>query len=95
MRVRLNQQRLIEVLSQSALTQNHWAIKLGLSRGHLSDLVNGKHPYPSPVTRRKLLDGLRLSFEDLFIVETKSTEWTHASSASFQAAVADRYLIDE
>ncbi len=44
MRVRLNQQRLIEVLSQSSLTQNHWAIKLGLSRGHLSDLVNGKHP---------------------------------------------------
>ncbi|MFB3113133.1 MAG: ADOP family duplicated permease [Gemmatimonadales bacterium] len=95
MRVRLNQQRLIEVLSQSALTQNHWAIKLGLSRGHLSDLANGKHPYPSPVTRQKLLDGLRLSFEDLFIVETGSTEWTHASSASFQAAVVDRYLIDE
>jgi predicted permease len=95
MRVRLRQQRLIEALSRSALTQNHWAIKLGLSRGHLSDLANGKHPYPSPVTRQKLLDGLRMSFEDLFIVETESTEWTHASSASFQAAVVDRYLIDE
>ncbi len=87
MRVRLNQQRLIEVLSQSSLTQNHWAIKLGLSRGHLSDLVNGKHPYPSPNTRQKMLDGLGLPFEELFDVETGTTEWTHASSARFQAAL--------
>ena len=94
MRVRLNQQRLIEILSQSRLTQNHWAIKLGLSRGHLSDLVNGKHPYPSPKTREKLLEGLGLPFDELFQVET-SSEWTHASSATFQAALADRYLIDE
>ena len=95
MRVRLNQKRLIEVLSQSALSQNHWAIKLGLSRGHLSDLVNGKHPFPSPTTRQKMLDGLGLPFEELFIVETGTNEWTHASSASFQAAVVDRYLLDE
>ena len=95
MRVRLNQKRLIDVLSQSRLSQNHWAMKLGLSRGHLSDLVNGKHPYPSPQTRHKLLEGLGLTFEELFHVETDSSEWSHASSASFQAAVIDRYLIDE
>lgn len=94
MRVRLNQQRLIEILSQSRLTQNHWAIKLGLSRGHLSDLANGKHPYPSPKTREKLLEGFGVPFEELFQVETGS-EWTHASSATFQAQLADRYLIDE
>ena len=95
MRVRLNQQQLLQALAHSRLSQNHWAIKLGLSRGHLSDLANGKHPYPSPKTREKLMEGLQLSFDELFDVETESTEWSHASSASFQAAVVDRYMIDE
>ena len=95
MRVRLNQEKLLDVLSHSRLSQNHWAIKLGLSRGHLSDLANGRHPYPSPKTREKLLEGFGLTFEELFHVETDSREWSHASSASFQAALADRYIVDE
>src|SRR5262245_10303837 len=41
MRVRLRQQRLLEFLAQSRLSQNHWALKLGLSRGHWSEIVNG------------------------------------------------------
>jgi hypothetical protein len=48
MRVRLRQQRLLNFLAQSRLSQNHWALKLGISRGHWSEIVNGKHPYPSP-----------------------------------------------
>jgi predicted permease len=94
MRIRLKQQRLIDILAQSHITQNHWAIKLGLSRGHLSDLVNGKHPYPSPKTRDKLLIGLGLTFDDLFEVDTDGDDWTYASSASFQAAMGDRYVVD-
>ena len=95
MRVRLNQEKLLDVLSHSRLSQNHWAIKLGLSRGHLSDLANGRHPYPSPKTREKLLEGFGLTFEELFHVETDSREWSHASSASFQAALADRFIVDD
>jgi hypothetical protein len=28
-------------MARSNLSQNHWAMKLGLSRGHWSDIVNG------------------------------------------------------
>ncbi len=68
MRVKLKRQRLLEALSQSSLTQNHWAMKLGLSRGHFSEVVNGKHPYVSPRTREKLLEGLGIPFDELFEV---------------------------
>jgi transcriptional regulator with XRE-family HTH domain len=95
MRIRLKLDRLIEELSRSNRTQNHWAIKLGLSRGHLSELLNGKHPYPSQKTREKLIVGLGLEFSELFEAEADSDEWSHASSASFQAALSGRYLIDE
>ena len=95
MRIRLKLDRLIEELSRSNRTQNHWAIKLGLSRGHLSELLNGKHPYPSQKTREKLIVGLALEFGDLFEAEADTEEWSHASSASFQAALSGRYLIDE
>jgi hypothetical protein len=33
-RLRLKQQRLLEFLAASPLSQNHWALKLGLSKGH-------------------------------------------------------------
>ena len=69
MRVRLKHQALATRLAESQLSQNHWAIKLSLSRGHLSDLVNGKRPYPSGKVRRKLLDGLECEFDKLFEVE--------------------------
>jgi len=93
MRVKLKRQRLLEALSQSSLTQNHWAMKLGLSRGHFSEVVNGKHPYVSPRTREKLLEGLGIPFDELFEVE-EGDSWTHQSSADFQAALIDRYVID-
>jgi predicted permease len=93
-RIRLNVRRLIDLVSRSPLSQNHWAMKLGISRGHISELLNGKHPYPSAKTRQKLLDGFSVPFDDLFEIEQEGDGWTHASKASFQAAVADRYLID-
>ena len=91
MRVRLNQQRLLAYLAQSRLSQNHWALKLGLSRGHWSEIVNGKHPYPSPKTRERMLEVLGLPFEELFEVETEAASW---ADTDFRRAIADRYLID-
>ncbi|HSR69645.1 MAG TPA: ABC transporter permease [Acidobacteriota bacterium] len=69
MRVRLLHNRLARRLARSRRSQNAWAQRLELSRGHLSDLVKGKHPYPSAATRKKLLDGLDLAFDDLFEIE--------------------------
>jgi len=91
MRVRLNQQRLVDFLAQSRLSQNHWALKLGISRGHWSEIVNGKHPYPSPKTRERMLEVLGLRFDELFEVETGMPAW---ADVDFRRAIADRYLID-
>jgi len=91
MRVRLSQPRLQAFLAQSPLSQNHWALKLGLSRGHWSEIVNGKHPYPSPKTRERMLEVLGLPFEELFEIETGTPSW---ADTDFRRAIADRYLID-
>jgi serine/threonine protein kinase/plasmid maintenance system antidote protein VapI len=91
MRVRLNHQRLLAFLAQSHLSQNHWALKLGLSRGHWSEIVNGKHSFPSPKTRERMLDVLGLSFDELFEIEAESASW---ADVDFRRAIADRYLID-
>ena len=91
MRVRLNQQRLLAFLAQSRLSQNHWALKLGLSRGHWSEIVNGKHPYPSPKTRDRMLEVLRLPFDELFEIEAETPSW---ADVGFRRAISDRYLID-
>ena len=66
MRIRLKHERLAALLAASRLSQNHWAMRLGLSRGHLSDLLKGRHPYVSARTREKLLEGLGVPFDDLF-----------------------------
>jgi putative ABC transport system permease protein len=90
-RIRLRLDRLHAILRESRLTQNHWAIKLGLSRGHWSDIVNAKHPYPSAKTRERMLEVLGVGFDSLFVVEAGHTD----SEAAFKAALRDRYLIDE
>lgn len=69
MRVKLRHRRLAEELAKRPMSLNRWALKLGLSRGHLSELVNGRKRYPAPKTREKLLEGLSLSFEELFAIE--------------------------
>ncbi len=89
MRVRLKLDRLHDLIARSNLSQNHWAMKLGLSRGHWSDVVNGKHPYPSGRTRERMLETFGVSFDELF--EAEAGGW---SDQHFQAAVSDRYLID-
>ena len=91
MRVRLRQHCLLQFLASSPLSQNHWALKLGLSRGHWSEIVNGKHPYPSPRTRQLMLETLGLPLEELFEIETGVAPW---ADFDFRRAIADRYLID-
>ena len=70
MRIRLKHDRLAALLAESQVSQNHWAIRLGLSSGHLSDIVNGRHPYVSAKTRARLLDTLDVPFDELFEIET-------------------------
>ncbi len=68
-RFRLKRQQLAAELAKRRYTQNRWAHVLGLGRGHLSLLLNGKRPYPSADTRRKLLEGLSVPFSTLFEIE--------------------------
>jgi predicted permease len=91
-RVRLRLKRLEELLAQSSLSQNHWAIKMGLASGHWSEIVNGKHPYPSPKTRTLMLETFGVPLDELFeIVSGASVD----TDAGLHAALADRYLIDK
>src|SRR4051812_99757 len=88
MRLRLRTDRLAELLAHSRLSQNHWALKLGLSRGHWSDIVNGRHPYPSAKTRERMLDVFGVSVDALFAVETDRSD-----DIEFRRAIAGRYEI--
>ncbi len=88
MRVRLNHDRLRELIARSNLSQNHWAMKLGLSRGHWSDIVNGKHVYPSGKTRERILELFDVASDHLFEVETATGD------QGVRQALSDRYLID-
>ena len=65
----LKRQQLAAELAKRRHSQNRWAQILGLGRGHLSLLLNGKRPYPAADTRRKLLDGLSVPFSTLFEIE--------------------------
>src|SRR4029077_15258433 len=91
MRVRLNSKRLQEVLARKTLSQNHWAIKLGLSKGHLSNLLSGKHPFPSAHTRERLLDVTGARFDELFEIETAND----LPEPGVQLALQERYLLDK
>ena len=73
MRIRLKKETLLNLIAARNLSQNHWAMKIGLSRGHWSDIVNGKHPYPSAKTRQRMLDVFQVPFDELFELETRPT----------------------
>jgi predicted permease len=87
MRLRLRTDKLAELLASSRLSQNHWAIKLGLSRGHWSDIVNGRHPYPSAKTRERMLEVFGVSQDILFAADDDR------SDLDFRRAIAARYEI--
>ena len=91
MRVRLKHSALLDLIARSSLSQNHWALKLGLSRGHWSEIVNGKHPFPSARTRLRMLEAFGVDVHELFQVEGGSEPW---ADIDFRRAIADRYTID-
>src|SRR6476469_1491937 len=88
MRLRLRTDRLAELLAASRLSQNHWALKLGLSRGHWSDIVNGRHPYPSAKTRQRMLEVFDLPEHELFTADEARSD-----DVEFRLALAPRYEI--
>ena len=85
MRYRLHTERLARLLAASRISQNHWALRLGLSRGHWSDIVNGKHPYLSAKTRERMTEVFSVS--DLFTAEPSS----RGPDVDFRIAVSGRY----
>src|SRR5687768_6108489 len=91
MRYKLRVDQLQHILAESRRSQNHWAIRLGFSRGHWSDIVNGKHPYPSARTRDRMVEILGVPFEQLFLPESIAV---FNPDVEFRAALSDRYLID-
>jgi putative ABC transport system permease protein len=88
MRLRLRTDRLAELLAASRLSQNHWALRLGLSKGHWSDLVNGRHPFPSPKTRDRMLEVFGVTQDELFVADE-----SRADDLEFRVAIAPRYEI--
>ena len=90
MRHRLNLDRLAQLLAGSRVSQNHWAIRLGFSRGHWSDIVNGRHPYPSAKTRLRMVEVFGVG--DLFTAEPSQRD----ADVDFRIAISGRYeLIKE
>ncbi len=89
MRIRLRHEQLQELIASRSLSQNHWAMKIGLSRGHWSDIVNGKHPFPSVKTRQRLLEAFAVPLEELFVVESGP-----GGGLPAPAKLPERYVVD-
>lgn len=71
-RVRLNPDRVWELLNRLNMTQNELARLAGISSGYLSQLMTGTRR-PSAELRRRLMKALGVTrFEDLFILENVS-----------------------
>ena len=68
-RVRVNAKTLWGAIARQNMSQNEFAITLGVSSGYMSQLVCGTRS-PSPKLRRKMLETLApLTFDDLFVIE--------------------------
>jgi len=87
MRQRLRLDRLEQLLAGSRVSQNHWAMRLGLSRGHWSDLRSGRHPYPSAKTRQRLIEVFGVAERDLFEPDPASRD----AEFDFRLAIAARF----
>lgn len=90
-RVRLKLDRLHDLIARGNLSQNHWAIKIGISRGHWSEILAGKHVHPSPKTRERILEVFGVSFDELYEVERQVPDW---SDPTFHTALRGRYHLD-
>ena len=71
-RVRLNPDRVWELLNRLNMSQNELARLAGISSGYLSQLMTGTR-CPSAELRRRLMEVLDVPhFDDLFILEVVS-----------------------
>ena len=71
-RVKLNPDRVWELLNRLNMSQNELARLAGISSGYLSQLMSGTR-CPSAELRRKLMEVLGVTlFDDLFILEAVS-----------------------
>lgn len=58
-------------LIRKNMSQNWLAIKIGVSSGYMSQLMDGSR-HPSPDVRRRLLDVFpECSFDDLFVIRER------------------------
>jgi putative ABC transport system permease protein len=87
MRLRLKLDRLNQIITASRVSQNHWAMRLGLSRGHWSDILGGRHPFPSAKTRQRLVEVLGVDERELFepVSSPRDAEF------DFRLAIAARF----
>ena len=68
-RVRLDPQKVWELLNRLNMTQSELARLLGTSSSYLSQLMSG-HRCPSAAFRKRLMDALSVTdFDDLFYLE--------------------------
>ncbi|HSR49469.1 MAG TPA: ADOP family duplicated permease [Acidobacteriota bacterium] len=66
------------------MSQNAWALRLGLSKSYLSQMVNGRRLYPGRKVRRRLLEALDLDFEELFQVENRNSRSAQCQSGYYR-----------
>jgi len=68
-RVKVNKIAVEKEIARRNMTQNHLALKAGITSGYISQLMCGLR-HPSPETREKLQNALHpLTFDDIFIIE--------------------------
>ncbi len=68
-KVTLNRTALEVAMTRENLSQRDLANEIGVSRSHLSHVLNGRRE-PTPFFRRRLMDYFKeLAFDDLFIIE--------------------------
>lgn len=69
MKVDLKTKFIRRKLIRKNMSQNWLAIKIGVSSGYMSQLMDGSR-HPSPVVRQKFLDAFpECDFDDLFLIK--------------------------
>lgn len=67
-KVRLKKQFVEEYLARKNKSQNWLALRLGISSGYMSQLINGTRR-PGPILRSKILDVLdHQNYDDIFSI---------------------------
>lgn len=62
-----------QMIAKSGFSKRAFARKCGLSESTFIQISNGKQS-PRPNTAKKICEGLHLKFDDIFVIEEKSSE---------------------